>query len=83
VSGFLDKAKEMAESVKDKIEDHIPDSVKEKLHLGNDDADGAAGAVESAEEGDAGLFAAAKGKSTEIEDKVEDIIPGDKDGDGH
>jgi uncharacterized protein YjbJ (UPF0337 family) len=31
MSGFLDKAKEMAEDVKDKIEDIIPDSVEEKL----------------------------------------------------
>lgn len=36
MSGFLDKAKEMAETVKDKIEDHVPDSIKEKLHIGSD-----------------------------------------------
>ena len=50
MSGFLDKAKEMAETVKDKIEDHIPDSIKEKLHIGNDADD----AVEVAAEDVAG-----------------------------
>ncbi len=38
MSGFLDKAKEMAENVKDKIEDKLPDSVKQKLHIGDDKA---------------------------------------------
>jgi hypothetical protein len=46
MSGFLDKAKEMAENVKDHIEDHIPDSVKEKLHLGDDPAEAVPDAVE-------------------------------------
>ena len=45
MSGFLDKAKEMAENVKDKIEDHIPDSIKEKLHIGNDTDDAVKGAA--------------------------------------
>jgi hypothetical protein len=39
MSDFLDKARDMAETVKDKIEDHIPDSIKEKLHIGNDTDD--------------------------------------------
>lgn len=38
MSGFLDKAKEMAENVLDKIEDKLPDNVKEKLHIGDDKA---------------------------------------------
>jgi hypothetical protein len=48
VSGFLDKAKEMAESVKDQIEDHIPDNLKEKLHLGNDPVEAVPDVVEGA-----------------------------------
>lgn len=36
MSGFLDKAKEMAEDVKDKIEDKIPDSVQEKLNIADE-----------------------------------------------
>ena len=36
MSGFLDKAKEMAEDVKDRIEDNVPDSVKEKLNIGEE-----------------------------------------------
>jgi hypothetical protein len=50
VSGFLDKAKDMAESVKDQIEDHIPDSVKEKLHLGNDPVEAVTDPVKGADD---------------------------------
>jgi hypothetical protein len=31
MSGFLDKAKDAAEGLKDKVEELIPDSVEEKL----------------------------------------------------
>ena len=36
MSGFLDKAKDMAEGINDKIEDKIPDGVKEKLNIGDE-----------------------------------------------
>ena len=69
MSGFLDKAKEAAEGLKDKaealvdkVEEAIPDSVKEKA-------------------GD--LKEKAGEMASKVKDKVEDIIPGDKDGDGH
>lgn len=51
MSGFLDKAKEAAEGLKDKAEE-LAEKVADKL-------------------------------PESIQNKIEDIIPGDKDGDGH
>ena len=36
MSGFLDKAKDMAEGVKDKVGDKVEDSVNEKLNIGDE-----------------------------------------------
>ena len=60
MSGFLDKAKEMAENVKDKIEDKLPDSVKEKLHIGDHKA--------QADEATAPVAEAATATATATED---------------
>ena len=71
VSDFLDKAEDMAEGLKDKVEDMIPDSVKKKLHIAGDADDAESTAVD------------AEDMAEGLKDKVEDMIPGDKDGDGH
>ena len=49
MNDFLDKAKDMAEGLKDKVEDMIPDSVKEKLHIGGDADDAESAAVDTAD----------------------------------
>ena len=36
MSGFLDKANDMAEGINDKIEDKILDGVKEKLNIADE-----------------------------------------------
>ena len=71
VSDFLDKAEDMAEGLKDKVEDMIPDSVKKKLHIAGDADDAESTAVD------------AEDMAEGLKDRVEDMIPCDKDGDGH
>ena len=69
MSGFAEKAKEAAEGLKGKAE-ALVDKVEEKLPDN---------VKEKAEE----LKDKAEGLLGKLKDKVEDIIPGDKDGDGH
>lgn len=93
VEGIKDKAEDLVEKVGDKL----PESIKSKLPDGmkHDEASDAAAETTEAAEGAKSKVDEIKDKVTDVAhkigeklpdsvtNKIEDLIPGDSDGDGH